>query len=229
MARDVTDRRAADRRRPRHRGRAVDLPARLRPHRRARRAGPHPGARRRRRPPARLGAADPGADPEERRRRRHRRPAGPGPGARPAVLAVRRRVHRREHRRQRPARGRGRGRGRRTASPSRSSPSATAPLDETLRPARRTPRARRSPTPPSTPGTGQVDVYAEVSPAAVDVFVRDRGRGFDPEQVAEDRHGVRHSIIDRMERHGGTAESGRRRARAPRCGCTCPRQEETHD
>jgi signal transduction histidine kinase/phage shock protein PspC (stress-responsive transcriptional regulator) len=54
-------------------------------------------------------------------------------------------------------------------------------------------------------GTGQIDVYTEVSPASVDVFVRDRGRGFDVEQVAEDRHGLRHSIIDRMERHGGTA------------------------
>ena len=38
------------------------------------------------------------------------------------------------------------------------------------------------------------------------MFVRDRGRGFDPAAVAEDRYGVRHSIIDRMQRHGGTAE-----------------------
>jgi signal transduction histidine kinase/phage shock protein PspC (stress-responsive transcriptional regulator) len=55
-------------------------------------------------------------------------------------------------------------------------------------------------------GTGSVDVYAEVSPAAVDVFVRDRGRGFDPDAVPEDRHGLRHSILDRMDRHGGSAE-----------------------
>ena len=55
-------------------------------------------------------------------------------------------------------------------------------------------------------GTGQVDVYAEVTPTAVDVFVRDRGRGFDHETVAPDRYGVRNSIIDRMQRHGGTAE-----------------------
>lgn len=55
-------------------------------------------------------------------------------------------------------------------------------------------------------GTGQVDVYAEVTDAAVDVFVRDRGRGFDPDSVAEDRYGVRHSIVDRMQRHGGSAE-----------------------
>ena len=38
------------------------------------------------------------------------------------------------------------------------------------------------------------------------MFVRDRGRGFDPAAVAEDRLGVRDSIVDRMERHGGTAE-----------------------
>lgn len=54
-------------------------------------------------------------------------------------------------------------------------------------------------------GTGRVDVYAEVTPAAVDVFVRDRGVGFDPDDVPGDRHGVRHSIEDRMRRHGGTA------------------------
>jgi signal transduction histidine kinase/phage shock protein PspC (stress-responsive transcriptional regulator) len=55
-------------------------------------------------------------------------------------------------------------------------------------------------------GTGQVDVYAEVTDEAVDVFVRDRGAGFDLESVPEDRYGVRRSILDRMERHGGTAD-----------------------
>lgn len=55
-------------------------------------------------------------------------------------------------------------------------------------------------------GTGKVDVYAEVTDTAVDVFVRDRGRGFDPAAVPADRYGVRHSIVDRMQRHGGTAE-----------------------
>ena len=55
-------------------------------------------------------------------------------------------------------------------------------------------------------GTGQVDVYAEIATEAIDVFVRDRGRGFDPATVPEDRYGVRNSIIDRMQRHGGSAE-----------------------
>jgi signal transduction histidine kinase len=55
-------------------------------------------------------------------------------------------------------------------------------------------------------GTGKVDVYAEITADAVDVFVRDRGRGFDPAAVPADRYGVRHSIVDRMDRHGGSAE-----------------------
>jgi signal transduction histidine kinase len=54
-------------------------------------------------------------------------------------------------------------------------------------------------------GAAKVDVYAEATPQRVEVFVRDRGNGFDPEAVAGDRHGLRDSIIDRMERHGGSA------------------------
>ena len=72
-------------------------------------------------------------------------------------------------------------------------------------------------------GTGKIDVYAEVTDGAVDVFVRDRGRGFDPDAVPEDRYGVRKSIVDRMQRHGGIGRGPvRRPARGPRCGCTCP-------
>jgi signal transduction histidine kinase len=55
-------------------------------------------------------------------------------------------------------------------------------------------------------GAPKIDVYAEVSPSAVEIFVKDRGVGFDPTAVAEDRHGVRGSIVARMERHGGHAE-----------------------
>jgi signal transduction histidine kinase/phage shock protein PspC (stress-responsive transcriptional regulator) len=55
-------------------------------------------------------------------------------------------------------------------------------------------------------GTPVVDIYAEVSPDRVEVFVRDRGSGFDPQVVPADRQGVRNSILDRMTRHGGTAE-----------------------
>ena len=55
-------------------------------------------------------------------------------------------------------------------------------------------------------GVPQVDVYAEIGATGIDVFVRDRGRGFVLGETPEDRYGVRHSIIDRMQRHGGRAE-----------------------
>ena len=50
-----------------------------------------------------------------------------------------------------------------------------------------------------------VDVYAEASDDALQVFVRDRGPGFDPAGVPADRRGVRESIVGRMARHGGRA------------------------
>ncbi|MFE3658851.1 PspC domain-containing protein [Streptomyces sp. NPDC059165] len=52
---------------------------------------------------------------------------------------------------------------------------------------------------------GAVQVYAEVEGRTVFVSVRDRGPGFDPDAVPEDRMGVRESIIGRMHRNGGTA------------------------
>ncbi len=54
--------------------------------------------------------------------------------------------------------------------------------------------------------TTSVSLYAEVERDAVHVFVKDRGVGFDPEEVADDRQGVRGSIVGRIERHGGTVE-----------------------
>jgi signal transduction histidine kinase/phage shock protein PspC (stress-responsive transcriptional regulator) len=54
-------------------------------------------------------------------------------------------------------------------------------------------------------GGGAVQVYAEVEGKTVWVFVRDRGPGFDPDAVPEDRMGVRESIIGRMRRNGGHA------------------------
>ncbi|MFG2087641.1 MULTISPECIES: PspC domain-containing protein [unclassified Spirillospora] len=50
-----------------------------------------------------------------------------------------------------------------------------------------------------------VSVYAEVEGDEIAIFVRDRGKGFDLDQVPEDRMGVRESIIGRMERNGGKA------------------------
>ena len=55
-------------------------------------------------------------------------------------------------------------------------------------------------------GVDTVDVYLEVEPDRVSLFVRDRGCGFDPAAVPPDRRGVADSISARVRRHGGTAE-----------------------
>jgi signal transduction histidine kinase len=54
-------------------------------------------------------------------------------------------------------------------------------------------------------GVDGADVYVEVDADEVLAFVRDRGRGFDPATVADDRRGIRDSIVGRLERHGGAA------------------------
>jgi phage shock protein PspC (stress-responsive transcriptional regulator)/two-component sensor histidine kinase len=53
---------------------------------------------------------------------------------------------------------------------------------------------------------GPIAVYAEMEVDRAQVFVRDRGAGFDLDAVPADRRGVRESIIGRMERHGGTVD-----------------------
>jgi len=55
-------------------------------------------------------------------------------------------------------------------------------------------------------GVQTVSLYAEVEADELSVFVRDRGAGFEIDQVEPSRHGVRGSIIGRMKRHGGRAE-----------------------
>lgn len=53
---------------------------------------------------------------------------------------------------------------------------------------------------------GAVRLYAEITPDRAQVFIRDRGAGFDPAAIPDDRHGLRDSIVGRMERNGGRAE-----------------------
>ena len=50
-----------------------------------------------------------------------------------------------------------------------------------------------------------VSLYAECGPSATEVFVRDRGVGFDPAQVPADRLGLRESVVGRVARAGGEA------------------------
>jgi signal transduction histidine kinase len=54
-------------------------------------------------------------------------------------------------------------------------------------------------------GASVVSLFAEVEPDAVSVFVRDRGRGFDPAAVPGDRKGLAESVHARMVRRGGSA------------------------
>ena len=55
---------------------------------------------------------------------------------------------------------------------------------------------------------GDVSVYVETPPGAIDVFIRDRGPGVDLSTLPVDRLGIRESIIGRMTRAGGTASVG---------------------
>ena len=50
-----------------------------------------------------------------------------------------------------------------------------------------------------------VSVYAEVTDTKAEMFVRDRGRGFEVEAITDERQGIRNSIKERMRRHGGAA------------------------
>ena len=54
-------------------------------------------------------------------------------------------------------------------------------------------------------GASVISLFAEVEPGEVSLVVRDRGQGFDPEAVPEDRKGLAESIHGRMARRGGTA------------------------
>ncbi|MGH3653351.1 ATP-binding protein [Glutamicibacter sp.] len=53
---------------------------------------------------------------------------------------------------------------------------------------------------------GKISVFIECSAEQVEVYVRDRGTGFEVAGIPADRHGVRESIIGRMERVGGMAQ-----------------------
>jgi signal transduction histidine kinase len=54
-------------------------------------------------------------------------------------------------------------------------------------------------------GADVVSLFAEVEPDSVSLFVRDRGRGFDPGAVSADRKGLAESVHARMARRGGSA------------------------
>ena len=54
-------------------------------------------------------------------------------------------------------------------------------------------------------GASVISLFAEVEPGEVSIVVRDRGKGFDPSAVPEDRKGLAESVHGRMARRSGTA------------------------
>jgi signal transduction histidine kinase len=79
-------------------------------------------------------------------------------------------------------------------------------------------------------GKPPVSLYLEVAPDAVEVFVRDRGDGFDLAAVPLDRFGVRESIMGRVRRRGGTATVTSRPERGTEVHLRIPvRAEGDHD
>jgi signal transduction histidine kinase len=54
-------------------------------------------------------------------------------------------------------------------------------------------------------GATEVSTFVDVGESEIAVYVRDRGRGFDPDALPPGSHGVAESIRGRMERAGGSA------------------------
>ncbi len=77
-----------------------------------------------------------------------------------------------------------------------------------------------------THGKAPYSLYLEVVADQVEVFVRDRGDGFDIETVPTDRFGVRESIIGRVVRRGGTATVQSRPGRGTEVHLCLPRNGE---
>jgi signal transduction histidine kinase len=53
-------------------------------------------------------------------------------------------------------------------------------------------------------GAARLSVFMEVEDEELRVFVTDQGTGFDVGEIPEDRKGIKHSIVERTERVGGT-------------------------
>ena len=72
-------------------------------------------------------------------------------------------------------------------------------------------------------GAGVVSLFAEVEPTEVSLYVRDRGKGFDPETVPGDRKGLAESVRARMARHGGSATIRSTQGEGTEVSLTMPR------
>ncbi len=72
-------------------------------------------------------------------------------------------------------------------------------------------------------GSEVVSIFAEVEPTQVSVFVRDRGKGFDPDAVPSDRKGLAESVHARMTRRGGSATVRSAQGEGTEVSLTMPR------
>ena len=70
-----------------------------------------------------------------------------------------------------------------------------------------------------------IDLFAEVEPHQVSIFVRDRGAGFDPADVPDDRQGLSKSIHARIERRGGSVVIDSTLGRGTEVRITMPRRD----
>ena len=199
-----TGRAAARGRRPRRHRRPVGAPAEPRPERRARRADPVAGTRRHGRAPARLGAADARADPEAGGRSAR----GRDRLARSQERELRAWLYDEDDQTDKTLAGAAK-RAAAEVEDSHGVPvevvtvgdcDLTEGLSAMVRAARESMvnAAKHS-------GADKIDVFVEVDGDRAEMFVRDRGKGFDTDGVPEDRLGLRHSVMGRMERHGGRA------------------------
>jgi signal transduction histidine kinase len=76
-------------------------------------------------------------------------------------------------------------------------------------------------------GASVVSLFAEVEPGEVSVFVRDRGKGFDPAAVPSDRKGLAESVRARMARRGGLASVRSAPGEGTEVSLTMPRAATT--
>ena len=75
-------------------------------------------------------------------------------------------------------------------------------------------------------GADVISLFAEVEPGEVSLYVRDRGRGFDPAAVPGDRKGLAESIRGRMARRGGSATVRTAPGQGTEISLTMPRASE---